>query len=78
MLEPYNPFSNRTEVEDYTVGAAECAASHGKCNGKLKPGTIYRFKVISSVPAAELALRHYRHLALQTLPSNHVIPPWSR
>jgi len=44
VLEPYFPFNN-SSVEDYTVGAEECEHSHGKCNGKLKPGTIYRFKV---------------------------------
>lgn len=42
--EPYFPFNN-SSVEDYTVGAEECEKSHGKCNGKLKPGTIHRFKV---------------------------------
>jgi len=27
------------------VGSEECSNSRGKCNGKLKPGTIHRFKV---------------------------------
>jgi len=46
VIEAYDPFSNnRSFVEDYTVGAEECEKSHRKCNGKLKPGTIYKFKV---------------------------------
>ena len=27
------------------VGTEDCEDRHGKCNGKLKPGTIYWFKV---------------------------------
>lgn len=44
VIDPYYPFTNST-VEDFTVGTEECEDRHGNCNGKLKPGTIYRFKV---------------------------------
>ena len=40
-----NPFNN-SSVEDFTVGTEDCEHVHKQyCNGKLKPGTIYRFKV---------------------------------
>merc|ERR1712051_590738 len=26
-------------------GTEDCTNQHGRCNGRLKPGTIYRFKV---------------------------------
>jgi len=44
VMEPKFPFNN-SSVEDFTVGTEDCEHRHGKCNGKLKPGTIYRFKV---------------------------------
>jgi len=44
VIEPYYPFNN-SSVEDFTVGTEDCTRVRGKCNGKLKPGTIYRFKV---------------------------------
>ena len=31
------------------VGTEDCEDRHGKCNGKLKPGTIYWFKVTSII-----------------------------
>ena len=31
------------------VGTEDCEDRHGKCNGKLKPGTIYWFKVTSLI-----------------------------
>merc|ERR1711902_409331 len=48
VLEPYFPFNNKS-VEDFTVGTEDCEDRHGKCNGKLKPGTIYWFKVTSII-----------------------------
>jgi cadherin 5 type 2 (VE-cadherin) len=44
VIDPYFPFNN-SSVEDFTVGTEDCSTTHGRCNGKLKPGTIYRFKV---------------------------------
>ena len=46
VMEPYDPFNNNSiKVEDFTIGTDDCLNNHGKCNGKLKPGTIFRFKV---------------------------------
>ena len=43
---PYNPFEdNSDEIEDFTVGSEDCKTGFDNCNGKLKPGTIYKFKV---------------------------------
>jgi len=43
---PYNPFSNNSvDVVDFVVGREECKLDYEKCNGKLKPGTIYKFKI---------------------------------
>ena len=45
-MKPYDPFHNSSiKVEDFTIGKEECKVDYQKCNGKLKPGTIYRFKV---------------------------------
>jgi len=44
VIDPYFPFNN-SSVEDFTVGTEDCEDRHGKCNGKLKPGTIYWFKI---------------------------------
>jgi len=44
VIDPYYPFNN-SSVEDFTVGTEDCTNQHGRCNGRLKPGTIYRFKV---------------------------------
>ena len=47
LTDPYDPFNNNSvEVEDFTIGLEDCKIAYEKCNGKLKPGTIYRFKVI--------------------------------
>merc|ERR1712106_413307 len=46
-MEPYFPFNN-SSVEDFAVGTEDCENCehrYEKCNGKLKPGTVYRFKV---------------------------------
>ena len=48
-MDPYDPFNNNSvEVEDFIVGRDECKVAYAtpKCNGKLKPGTIYRIKVL--------------------------------
>jgi len=49
VIEPYTPFNNGTldqdGLTDFTVGKDDCGESHGKCNGPLKPGSIYRFKI---------------------------------
>lgn len=47
VVEQYNPFLNST-VEVFTVGSETCdsrAQLLGFCNGPLKPGTTYKFKV---------------------------------
>ena len=44
MSDPYNPFTN-TSIEDFTVGTENCDNKVGYCNGPLKPGAFYRFKV---------------------------------
>ena len=44
MSDPYNPFTN-SSVEDFTVGTENCDNKVGYCNGPLKPGAFYRFKV---------------------------------
>ena len=45
VSDPYYPFNN-SSVEDFTVGADEsCMNKNGYCNGPLKPGTTYRFKI---------------------------------
>jgi cadherin 5 type 2 (VE-cadherin) len=44
VIDPYFPFNN-SSVEDFTIGTEDCETRHGKCNGQLKPGTIYWFKV---------------------------------
>ena len=50
VMEPYDPFNNNSiKVEDFTIGTDDCLNNHGKCNGKLKPGTIFRFKVRTSL-----------------------------
>lgn len=46
-VEQYNPFLNST-VEVFAVGGDACesrAQMSGYCNGPLKPGTTYKFKV---------------------------------
>jgi len=43
----YYPFNN-SSVEDFTVGTESCENKVGYCNGPLKPGTRYYFKVLSS------------------------------
>ena len=41
----FNPF-NKSAMADFTVGTDEnCLQRHGYCNGPLRPGTLYRFKV---------------------------------
>lgn len=44
VSDPYSPFTNST-VEDFTVGTEKCDNKVGYCNGPLKPGASYRFKV---------------------------------
>ena len=44
MSDPYNPFTN-SSVEDFTIGTENCDNKVGYCNGPLKPGAFYRFKV---------------------------------
>ena len=46
VMDPYDPFNKSSDkIEDFTIGTEDCLNNHGKCNGKLKPGTIFRFKV---------------------------------
>ena len=49
VMKPYDPFINNSSLgkEDFTIGKEDCKTSYASamCNGKLKPGTIYRFKV---------------------------------
>ena len=44
VSDPHNPFTN-SSVEDFTVGTENCDNKVGYCNGPLKPGAFYRFKV---------------------------------
>ena len=45
VTDPFFPF-NKSAVDDFTVGTDEnCLQRHGYCNGPLRPGTLYRFKV---------------------------------
>merc|ERR1712038_1934111 len=49
VMKPYDPFSNNSSLgkEDFTIGKEDCKTGYASamCNGKLKPGTIYRFKI---------------------------------
>ena len=48
-ITPTYPFNNTLVdgVEDFTIGTdEECLKHHGYCNGPLRPGTLYRFKVL--------------------------------
>ncbi len=40
----YYPFNN-SSVEDFHVGTENCEDKVGYCNGPLKPGGVYRFKI---------------------------------
>ena len=51
VVDPFYPFNN-SSVEDFTVGTEDCTNQHGRCNGRLKPGTIYRFKVCESASSS--------------------------
>ena len=42
--DPYYPFNN-SSLEDFTVGVENCENKVGYCNGPLKPGGLYRFKI---------------------------------
>ena len=48
VMDPNYPFNN-SSVEDFTVGTEECLNKETLrsvyCNGPLRPGTLYRFKV---------------------------------
>jgi receptor-type tyrosine-protein phosphatase beta len=45
VADAYYPFNN-SSVEDFAVGTEEnCKSKVGYCNGPLKPGTTYRFKI---------------------------------
>ena len=47
VVEQYNPFTNST-TEVFTVGSETCESRiqfTGYCNGPLKPGTAYKFKI---------------------------------
>ncbi len=55
VSDAYYPFNN-SSVEDFTVGTGKCESGAGSsgaggrgqagyCNGPLKPGTMYRFKI---------------------------------
>ena len=60
VMEPYDPFNNSSvKVEDFTIGTEDCLNNHGKCNGKLKPGTIFRFKVRPLNPDVQLTTKFY-------------------
>jgi len=45
--EPYYPFNgtNKMGFADFEVGKEDCAGRGGKCNGPLKPGSNYKFKI---------------------------------
>jgi len=47
VIEPYNPFngSGSEDFTDFIIGKDDCAERHGWCNGPLKPGTYYYFKI---------------------------------
>ena len=46
VMNAYPFFKNSSkQVVEFTVGSQDCKVEYEKCNGKLKPGTIYRFKV---------------------------------
>ena len=60
VMEPYDPFNNSSvKVEDFTIGTEDCLNNHGKCNGKLKPGTIFRFKVRPLNPDVQLTTNFF-------------------
>ena len=44
------------------VGTEDCEDRHGKCNGKLKPGTIYWFKVNSTHHIAIILVGRLLHV----------------
>ncbi len=45
VSDPVYPFNN-SSVEDFTVGVSKCDLNKaGYCNGPLKPGSTYRFKI---------------------------------
>ena len=64
VMHPTNPF-NKSAVDDFTVGTDEdCLKRHGYCNGPLRPGTLYRFKV----KFALLATQTIRNFACREIP----------
>ena len=44
VSDAYDPFNNAS-VEDFVIGTEDCQTKVGYCNGHLKPGTVYRFKI---------------------------------
>ena len=44
VTDPKFPFNN-SSVEDFTVGTEDCVNKKSYCNGPLRPGTLYKFKV---------------------------------
>ena len=63
VMHPTNPF-NKSAVDDFTVGTDEdCLKRHGYCNGPLRPGTLYRFKVkLYTVYVQDLSISRYAHI----------------
>ncbi len=66
--DPYYPFNN-SSVEDFTVGVENCENKVGYCNGPLKPGTVYRFKIRAYTYPGKFSETHWSQ-QIQTDPDN--------
>ena len=66
--DPYYPFNN-SSVEDFTVGIENCENKVGYCNGPLKPGGLYRFKIRAYTTRDQFSETHWSQ-PVQTDPDN--------
>ena len=58
-----------SSVEDYTVGIENCENKVGYCNGPLKPGGVYRFKIRAYTTRDQFSETHWSQ-QVQTDPDN--------
>lgn len=66
--DPYYPFNN-SSVEDFIVGSENCENKVGYCNGPLKPGGVYRFKIRAYTNPGKFSETHWSQ-PIQTDPDN--------
>jgi cadherin 5 type 2 (VE-cadherin) len=67
--DPFYPFTN-SSVEDYVIGVENCENKAGTyCNGPLKPGGVYRFKIRAYTSQTQFSETHWSQ-QIQTDPDN--------